>query len=425
MTAIRFDHVSKKFALRRERPQSFQELFLSVLRLRRRSSRPEPYWVLTDVSFEIGLGEVVGFIGANGAGKSTVLKLMSRIIEPTQGRVEVNGRLGALLELGAGFHPDLTGRENIFLNGSILGLSHDQINHKLDTIIDFAELDQFIDVPVKHYSSGMYVRLGFSIAVHTDPQIVLIDEVLAVGDARFQHKCLDKIADLRRAGIAIVLVSHDLAAIQSLCEKAIWLEDGRIQAYDQPSEVIMAYLSRVALEENEDRDTNLPKLTSGNRWGSGRVQITGVELLDGRGQPSRAFATGADLQIRLSYLAADCVQDPVFGTSLHHQNGMLISGPNTGFSDVRIPAVQGRGEVVYHIPCLPLLAGTYLVSVSCHNRDDTEMYDFHDRAYTFHVYPGKSLERYGLMTTNGLWRFEPQEAGLAQPGGGNSSGGAH
>jgi lipopolysaccharide transport system ATP-binding protein len=411
MTAIRFDHVSKKFALRRERPHSFQELFLNLVRLRGRSSRPEPYWVLTDVSFELQKGEVVGFIGPNGAGKSTVLKLMSRIIEPTSGRVEVNGRLGALLELGAGFHPDLTGRENIFLNGSILGLSHDRIRQKLDQIIDFAELDMFIDVPVKHYSSGMYVRLGFSIAVHTDPEIVLIDEVLAVGDARFQHKCLDTIAELRREGLAIVLVSHDLGSIQSLCEKAIWLEDGQIQASGQPSDVVMSYLNRVADEENLDSRSLLPKLDIGNRWGTGKVQVTGVELLDGKGQPSRVFLTGTCLEIRLHYTSAEQVEDPIFGISIHHQNGMLVCGPNTSFSDVRISVLQGEGVLAYHIPSLSLLEGTYQVSVSCHKRDDTEMYDYHDRAYSFRIFPGKSLERYGFITTNGQW-----QTGQASPG---------
>jgi lipopolysaccharide transport system ATP-binding protein len=425
MTAIRFDHVSKKFALRRERPHSFQELFLSLLRFQRRSWRPEPFWVLSDVSFELPRGQVVGFIGPNGAGKSTVLKLMSRIIEPTSGRVEVKGRLGALLELGAGFHPDLTGRENIFLNGSILGLNHEQIRRELDRIIDFAELDQFIDVPVKHYSSGMYVRLGFAIAAHTDPEIVLIDEVLAVGDARFQHKCLDKIAELRREGVSIVLVSHDLGSIQSLCEMAIWLEDGQIQAMGQPSDVVMSYLNKVATEENLVRESVLPKLGSGNRWGTGKVQITGVELLDGKEQASHVFVTGTCLEIRLRYWATERVEDPIFGLSIHHQNGMLVSGPNTGFSDLGVPPIQGEGVVTYHIPCLPLLEGTYQISVSCHKRDDSEMYDYHDRAYTFRVYPGKSLERYGFMTTNGQWQIEPGEAGLGQRGRGSPSVGSH
>ena len=414
MTAIRFDHVSKKFALRRERPQSFQELFLSLLRLQGRPSRPEPYWVLSDVSFDIQMGEAVGFIGRNGAGKSTVLKLMSRIIEPTCGRVEVNGRLGALLELGAGFHPELTGRENIYLNGSILGLHHDEIRRKLDQIIDFAELELFIDVPVKHYSSGMYVRLGFSIAAHTNPEIVLIDEVLAVGDARFQHKCLDKIAQLRREGVTIVVVSHDLASIQSLCKKAIWLEGGRVQACGQPAEVVMAYLNKVACEENLEGESSLPKLASGNRWGTGRVQITAVKLLDGSGEPSRVFVTGSSLEIRLRYRAREWVEDPIFGTSIHHQNGQLVSGPNTGFSHVRIPSIEGEGVVAYHIPSLPLLVGTYQVSVACHKRDDTEMYDYHDRAYSFRVYPGRSLERYGLITTCGQWRINRGSEGLEE-----------
>jgi lipopolysaccharide transport system ATP-binding protein len=414
MPAIRFDHVSKKFALNRERPHSFQELFLSLLRVDGRSTRSQPYWVLTDVSFEVEKGEVVGFIGANGTGKSTVLKLMSRIIEPTCGQIEVHGRLGALLELGAGFHPDLTGKENIFLNASILGLSRDQVRRKMDEIIDFAELEAFINVPVKHYSSGMYVRLGFAIAVHTDPEIVLIDEVLAVGDARFQHKCLEKIVDLRREGVTIVLVSHDLASIQSLCEQAIWLDDGKIQAQGPPTDVVMAYLNKVAMEENPDTENALPEFDEHNRWGTGKVQITDVELLDCDGQPSRVFLTGSGLRIRLHYWSPEPVEDPIFGASIHHQNGILVTGPNTGFGGLHIPSIRGRGTVVYEIPSLALLSGTYLVSVACHNRADTETYDFHDRVYPFSVYPGKSMECYGIMTTNGQWHIDPGGQGSGE-----------
>ena len=201
-TAIRFDHVAKKFIMHHERSRSFQELFLNTL-LRRNSNNDEEFWSVNDVSFEISPGESVALIGPNGAGKSTVLKLMSRILHPTRGKIEINGRVSALLELGSGFHPDMTGRENIFLNGSILGLSETQIRQRLDAIIDFAEIERFVDLPVKHYSSGMYVRLGFAVAVHTEPDILLVDEVLAVGDANFQRKCLSKIDDLRRRGVTV------------------------------------------------------------------------------------------------------------------------------------------------------------------------------------------------------------------------------
>ncbi|RLC75531.1 MAG: ABC transporter ATP-binding protein, partial [Chloroflexi bacterium] len=199
--AIRFENVSKKFNLHHERKRSFQELALGLFR--RDNGSREEFWALRDVDFNVEQGETVGLIGPNGAGKSTALKLVSRIIEPTSGRIKVNGRVGALLELGAGFHPDLTGRENIYLNGSILGLGRAEIERKLDDIIAFAELERFIDVPVKHYSSGMYVRLGFSVAVHTDPEVLLVDEVLAVGDAAFQRKCLERIDRMRSEGVTV------------------------------------------------------------------------------------------------------------------------------------------------------------------------------------------------------------------------------
>jgi ABC-type polysaccharide/polyol phosphate transport system ATPase subunit len=228
MEAIQFDHVSKKFILHRERPRSLQELAVNLFR--RNNNSHEEFWALQDVSFTVEQGETLGLIGPNGAGKSTALKLISRIIEPTSGQIEVNGQVGALLELGAGFHPDLTGRENIYLNGSILGLSRAQIRRKLDAIIAFAELERFIDVPVKHYSSGMYVRLGFSVAVHTDPEVLLVDEVLAVGDQNFQHKCLERIMEMQRQGITICFVSHGLGEVRRLCSRAVWLDDGMVQA---------------------------------------------------------------------------------------------------------------------------------------------------------------------------------------------------
>ncbi|MBN1487947.1 MAG: ABC transporter ATP-binding protein, partial [Anaerolineae bacterium] len=220
--AVEFDHVSKRFILEKSRSQSFQEVMVNLFKRERRES--QAFWALNDVTFSLEKGKTVGFIGANGAGKSTALKMISSIIEPTSGEVRSYGRVGALLELGAGFHPDLTGRENIFLNGAILGLSRDEIRGKVDDIISFAELERFIDVPVKHYSSGMYVRLGFSVAIHTKPEILLVDEVLSVGDANFQHKCMEQIAQLRNSGVTIVLVSHSLETIQSFCEHVIWFD---------------------------------------------------------------------------------------------------------------------------------------------------------------------------------------------------------
>lgn len=242
--AIQFDHVSKKFILHHERARSFQELAIGLFRRNNRSY--EEFWALRDVSFTVAPGETVGIIGPNGAGKSTILKLIARIIKPSSGRIAVRGRVGALLELGAGFHPDLTGRENIYLNGSIMGLSRAEIRRRLDDIISFAELERFIDVPVKHYSSGMLVRLGFSVAVHTYPEILLIDEVLAVGDAAFQRKCIERIISIKKSGSTILFVSHDMEAIQMLCDRALWLNNGYLMADDVPSVVISKYLGSSA-----------------------------------------------------------------------------------------------------------------------------------------------------------------------------------
>ena len=213
MIAVRFDQVSKLFTLHHDRPRSFQELFLSLIKFQHPASK-EKYWVLNDISFEIEQGEMVGIIGPNGAGKSTILKLISRIIEPTSGQMEVNGRLGALLELGAGFHPDLTGRENVYLNGSFLGYTKADMDRLFADILEFSEMEHFIDIPVKHYSSGMYMRLGFSIAIHLQPELLLVDEILAVGDRAFQMRCLDKVEDMKRQGTTIILVTHALDQVR-------------------------------------------------------------------------------------------------------------------------------------------------------------------------------------------------------------------
>ncbi|MBN1134947.1 MAG: ABC transporter ATP-binding protein, partial [Anaerolineae bacterium] len=257
-----FDRVSKQFTLRHERARSFQELFLSLPGLRRNrlpvtpgrvapAKGKERFWALRNVSFEIGSSGMVGIIGPNGAGKSTVLKLATRIIEPSAGRISVNGRVSALLELGAGFHPDLTGRENVYLNGSILGFSRAEMDCIFDEIVDFAEMDRFIDVPVKHYSSGMYMRLAFAIAINVRPDILLVDEVLAVGDQAFQARCLDRISEMKRRGVTIVLVTHDLDAVRSLCDRAIWLDEGKIQAEGTVDLVVEKYLNQVHMEDEQ------------------------------------------------------------------------------------------------------------------------------------------------------------------------------
>jgi ABC-type polysaccharide/polyol phosphate transport system ATPase subunit len=393
--AIQFDGVSKKFILHHERARSFQELVVGLFRRNNRSR--EEFWALRDVSFAVEQGETVGIIGPNGAGKSTLLKLAARVIEPTSGRIAVRGRIGALLELGAGFHPDLTGRENIYLNGSILGLSRAEIRRRLDDIIGFAELERFIDVPVKHYSSGMFVRLGFSVAVHTDPEILLVDEVLAVGDQAFQRKCLERIDDLRRQGVTVLFVSHSADAVRALCNRAIWLHEGRVVADDAAEAVVRRYL-----EHSWGRQTVAQPGGDERRWGTGRIRIIRVRLLDGEGRERQQFRTGEPLVVEMHYRAEERVERPVFGLAIHRSDGIHITGPNTQFAGLDIPAVEGEGIVTYAIPALPLLEGLYYISVSTHNWEDTEMYDYHDRMYGFWVLPG-TRERYGIVTLSGDW----------------------
>ncbi len=400
--AIHFDSVSKRFILQREQTRSFQDVVLNLLH-RRVNGRREEFWALRDVSFEVAPGETVGLIGPNGAGKSTVLKLITRIFEPTSGQVEVRGKIGALLELGAGFHPDLTGRENIYLNGSILGLSRAQVRRKLDEIVAFAELESFIDVPVKHYSSGMYVRLGFSVAVHTDPEILLVDEVLAVGDQNFQHKCLDRILEMQQQGITICFVSHDLSGVRQLCSHVIWLDDGMVQAAGDVDDTISAYLRHAAAEE----DARSAAATSKDRrrWGIGDVEVVSVSFLDAAGKERQVFRVGEPWMVRLHYRARRRIERPIFGLAIHRNDGVHVCGPNTRFVGLDIPFIEGEGDVLYRVDHLPLMEGTYLVSVSAHNWADTVMYDYHDRLYTFKVRQVGKGERYGVVSLEGEWEW--------------------
>ena len=304
--AIQFDNVSKRFTLRHERRRSFQEAALAFLRGRGNSR--EELWALKDVSFAVERGKTLGIIGPNGSGKSTALKLITRILEPTSGRIDVQGRVSALIELGAGFHPDLTGRENVYLNGSLLGFSRREMEARFERIVEFSELEKFIDVPIKHYSSGMHMRLGFAVAIHVDPDVLLIDEIFAVGDQAFQRRCLDKIGELKSQGVTILFVSHDLEAVQDLCDQAIWLEDGRIQAEGLAREVVDYYLMRVHEKERvalaaqqtapiemlpgEEPSPEMLAKRAKRRWGTREIEITSVRLLDGDGEETFLFESG-------------------------------------------------------------------------------------------------------------------------------------
>lgn len=434
---IKFSNVSKRFTLHHERPRSFQDMVVSLFGLRSPSRRgvamPRPatedFWALREVNFGIYAGEAVGIIGENGSGKSTTLKLISRILEPTSGSVSVRGKVSALLELGTGFHPELTGRENIYLNGSLLGLSRKEMTNRYDSIVEFAELGEFIDTPIKHYSSGMVMRLGFAVAINVDPDILLTDEVLAVGDEAFQRKCLDYISHLRRNGVTIVFVSHALEAVRSLCQRVIWLDHGRLVEDGPAGEVIDRYLvyenekhaERVrsgsitryfdsqergterdgyAEDEVERPDTHMSR---GN-WGSGAVEILGVTFHNAAGEQTELFKTAEPLTIRIQYEASIRIVDPVFGLAIYTEGGTHLNGPNTRFGGLEIPYIEGSGTVDYHITSLPLLAGRYDVTVAVTGSDMTDVLVHLHRAFSFIVQPTPGLsERWGLLYVPAIW----------------------
>lgn len=382
-TAIEFENLSKKFVMRHERPRSLQEMVIGLFNLGR-GRGSEEFWALKGVSFEVPRGETLGLIGPNGAGKSTALKLIARILEPTSGRIVVDGRVSTLLELGAGFHPDLTGRENVYLNGSILGLSKREMDKEFQRIVSFAELEPFIDVQLRYYSSGMYVRLGFAIAAHVEPDILLVDEILAVGDQAFQTKCLDRIRELQRRKVTILLVSHNLHMVQNLCSRAILLHQGTVRARGRPGEVVSRYLAEIAAAEEvslgEER-----LLGSENRWGTREVEITRVTFLDANGRESHTFQTGDTMIARIEYQALRRVERPVFGVAIHRRDGLHITGPNTRGTGYPIDAVEGRGEIDFIVERLPLREGVYQFTVAVHDYDGLHPYDYHDRAYSFRV----------------------------------------
>ena len=405
--AIEFSHVSKVFRLQRDKPRAFQDMFISLAR-RKRNKAADEFWALRDVDFNIEHGETVGIIGSNGSGKSTSLKLISRIIVPTTGAVRVNGRVTALLELGAGFHPELSGRDNIYLNGTVMGLSRKEVEYRVDAIIDFAELQDFIDVPVKDYSSGMYARLGFSVSVHLDPDILLIDEVLSVGDQSFQDKCNEHMLKMRRKGVTIVLVSHALDTVSKLCSRAIWLDHGTLRMNDVAHQVTDGYYKYV-LEQSSKRVQ--VQAWADKRLGSGEAHIANVEFLGEEMRPRRIFLTNEPLIVRLHYEANERVERPLLGLAFYHAgSGIQLAGPNNTFANYEIPFIEGKGYVDYRLDRLPFLPGDYLISTAIYDWDDTHRYDYWHHCARFTVVPGGTHEKYGYLAMEGHWNHSTELA---------------
>ncbi len=397
--AITVDDVAKRFRIYHERNQ-----YLKASLLRGRRAKYEEFWALEGVSFEVPKGETFGIIGSNGSGKSTMLKCLTKILRPDRGSVTVDGSLSALLELGAGFHPELSGRENVFLNAAILGLSRKQIAGRFDEIVSFAGLERFIDTPVKNYSSGMFLRLGFAVAINVDPEILIIDEVLAVGDESFQRKCAEKIADFRNDGRTIVIVSHALPNIRQLCDRVAWIDRGKLHRLGGAPEVIdeytgLAQVDRVLVAERAEYGEG-----DSVRWGSGEARISRVELLDANGAANVKPRTGEPLTFRLHYEAHVPVEEPIFGLSITHIEGAMVSGTNTARHHLLIEKITGDGSIDFVVPRLPLLEGTFEIQVAITDRTEMHQIDRWQHVLRFDVRRGDVVED-GLATLGGRWEL--------------------
>ena len=396
-TAIEINDVSKRFRLYKEKYSSFKERMIHMGRI-----PYEEFWALHNIDLTIGHGETVGLLGHNGSGKSTLLKCIAGILQPTDGTIQVVGRLAALLELGAGFHPELTGRENVFLNASILGMSKREIGRRFDEIVAFAELEKFIDNQVKHYSSGMYVRLGFAVAVNMDPDVLLVDEVLAVGDESFQRKCLDRVKRFQREGRTIVFVSHSPDLVRQICDRAAVLDHGVLVAVGSSGEAVRSYREHLLQNErygeaeelaplvDEPAAADVPievddGLSEQERKRNFKLRITDVRI-EHPGVGERPYLLpGEPLAIHVSYDAIEGLDDVVFGIAVYDIEGRLLFGSNTDFLGVPVSTVEGRGEVTFRTEETPLLDGTYLVTIGIHSQDNGTVYDWHEQRHQFEV----------------------------------------
>ena len=404
----------------------------------------ETFQALRNVSFSVPKGCTYGVIGSNGSGKSTLLKCVAGITRPTEGDVKVDGRISALIELGAGFHPEISGRENIFINGIMLGLTKKEIQRRFDEIVEFAEMQDFIDAPVKTYSSGMYMRLGFAVAVHVDPEVLLVDEVLAVGDQSFTHKCLDKFAEFRRRNKSILLVTHSLDLVEKFCDLAHWLNKGVTKGEGDPKRVVAAYVMDVEdVEENtlakaeavrvaasakevteaqetaisvdsvdsgegsaSSEESNAPKdgfKSEEGRWGTREVEITNVTISGPNGDAGHVFQSGESIQVRMDVTSKEKVTDFVFGLGLFNADNVCVYGTNTNLEEFQPTEIDGHAVVTFTIDKLDLVEGTYRLDLAAHKADGYP-YDYHRLLYTFRV--KSRIRDVGIYRPDHSWSFE-------------------
>jgi ABC-type polysaccharide/polyol phosphate transport system ATPase subunit len=394
------DRVSRTFRVYPKAQRTVKDLFVARGRTGAREVE-----ALRDVSLLVEPGEAVGLVGRNGSGKTTLLRLISGIIKPTSGRVEAAGRIASLLELGAGFHPDFTGRENVYLNGSIHGLSRARVREAMDEIVSFAELERFIDLPVRTYSSGMYMRLGFSVAAHIQADVLLLDEVFAVGDEQFQRKCFGKVAEFKNRGGTILFVSHDAQAVERLCDRAVLLRQGGVEFDGETREAIAAYRRLLAA------DTNPDELRAGLReWGSGEVRIVSAELLDEDGDPRLQFAAGEPATVRLVVAADSAVAPPKVSLELRDDGGLVLGAAMQETGPLGWTGAAGEFELRFRMAALPLADGRFHLRVSLVDAQGDRLLHTLEDALRFFVFPSGAES--GLVLLDGEWTLQ-ETAGRA------------
>ena len=417
--AIEVSHVTKKFKVYYDKGNQLKEKVLFWKR-----NRYEERWVLKDISFEVKKGEAIGLIGHNGCGKSTTLKLLTKIIYPDSGSIEMRGRVSSLIELGAGFHADMSGRENIYTNASIFGLTKKEIDERIEDIIAFSELEEFIDNPVRTYSSGMYMRLAFSVAINVDADILLIDEILAVGDANFQAKCFNRLREIKANGTTIVIVSHSLGQIEQICERSIWIHEGEIHAEGTPREIHPQYLSYMgekrkeiadkekqrkeskaadekAKEKQEETKDKKPK--NKKRWGSMDVVIEHVSMKNEAGVEQTVFQTEENITVTFDYKVKQKIEDAVFGFGIFRGDGLQCYGSNTRIDQFEQFDITKDGSVTFTLPKMNLLPGQYILDLSI-EYGMGEPVDFYKDAYRFDVYDVDG--DLGVSRMEHHWNFE-------------------
>lgn len=402
MKVISVENVSKKFRLAHDRPKNLADAARGMLLRKPR----EDFWALKDVNFDVAQGEALGIIGHNGAGKSTMLKLLTHIMQPTSGRIRTRGRVSALIEVGAGFHPEMTGRENIYLNGSILGMTRREIDSKLDEMVAFAELEKFIDTPVKRYSSGMYARLGFAVAAHVDPEILIVDEVLSVGDAAFQEKCSRRMRQLRDASRTVLFVSHNLGVVASLCDRVALLEHGRVALIADPETAVKAYRESVLLSARNSADSSMPA-SGGAANAASPLSISDLEIVNG--EDGWVTRTDQPLVLRMHYSASEPLSAPRLGIHIVDRVGRVLAHASNAMAGCT-QDLSGTGTCEVTIRSLPLMPGSYWVMAKASDTSGTVIYDDGRVCREMVVLPpvaesDTGVTRMGVLWADSEWRY--------------------